>query len=222
MLKLIPAGALLVASAAWGLGLAAGVFGGVAAPMGAMAGEGVALDPHDEVGHLGSSWMYGGRGTVAFGERLELEAAAAYHSDHVTEYGSDFLAPGAEPTTLLPVTAGANFVLRGGASPAYVSAGAGYYRQKSAYVGLMYRQATPYLYRAEVTIRGPGFYVGGGFGLGAGPFTFAFEPRLHVVLNEGDHATTYDVNGATFEAESAKDYNDVYVDLLFAVNYKII
>ncbi len=222
MLKLISAGAAFAASAACGLGLAAGVFGGTATPLGAMAGEGITLDPYDEVGHLGSSWMAGGRGMVAFGDRLELEAAAAYHPDHVTEYGFDLQTPGAERTTLVPVTAGANYKLLAGPSPVYVSAGAGYYREKTAYVGLASRQRETYLYRAEITIRGPGFYVGGGFGLGAGPFTFAFEPRVHFILNEGDNPTTYDANGATYELETAKGYNDVYVDLLFGVNYKII
>jgi hypothetical protein len=187
-----------------------------------MAGEGITLAPHDEVGYLGSSWMYGGRGMVAFGDRLELEAAAAYHAGHATEHVDNPQVPGAEGTTLVPVTAGANFKILAGPSPAYVSAGAGYYRQKSAYVGFMSRQGRIYLYRAEIKIRGPGFYVGGGFGLGAGPFTFAFEPRLHVILNKGDHTTTYDMGGVTHEAETAKDYNDVYVDLLFGVNYKIL
>ncbi len=222
MYKLISAGAVFAASAAWGLGLAAGVFGGAAVPLGAMAGEGITLAPHDEVGYLGSSWMYGGRGMVAFGDRLELEAAAAYHAGHATEHVNNTHLPGAEGTTLIPVTAGANYKILAGPSPAYVSAGAGYYRQKSAYVGFMSRQSRTSLYRAEITIRGPGFYVGGGFGLGVGPFTFAFEPRLHVVLNEGDHKATYDVNGAMYEAETAKSYNDVYVDLLFGVNYKIL
>lgn len=222
MYKLISAGAVFAASAAWGLGLAAGVFGGAAVPLGAMAGEGITLAPHDEVGHLGSSWKVGGKALLGLCPRLELEAAAAYHPGHATEYGYNPQVPGAEGTTLIPVTAGANFILLGGASPAYVSAGAGYYRQKSAYEGLMSRQGRIYLYRAEIKIRGPGFYVGGGFGLGAGPFTFAFEPRLHVVVNEGYHTTTYDAGGVTYEVETAKDYNDVYVDLLFGVNYEIL
>lgn len=132
MYKLISAGAVFAASAAWGLGLAAGVFGGAAVPLGAMAGEGITLAPHDEVGHLGSSWKVGGKGLVGLMPRLELEAAAAYHPGHATEYGYNPQVPGAEGTTLVPVTAGANYKILAGPSPAYVSAGAGYYRQKSA------------------------------------------------------------------------------------------
>ncbi|MEE9456665.1 MAG: hypothetical protein V3W11_05915 [bacterium] len=222
MYKLISAGAVFAVSAAWGLGLGIGVFGGAAVPLGAMAGEGITLAPHDEVGHLGSSWKVGGKTLLGLIPRLELEAAAAYHAGHATEHVDNPQVPGAEGTTLVPVTAGANYKILAGPSPAYVSAGAGYYRQKSAYVGFMSRQSRTFLYRAEITIRGPGFYVGGGFGLGAGPFTFAFEPRLHVILNKGDHTTTYDAGGATYEVETKKDYNDVYVDLLFGVNYKIL
>ena len=222
MYKLISAGAVFAASASWGLGLSAGVFGGAAVPVGAMAGEGIAVAPYGEIGYLGSGWMAGGKGLFSFGPRLELEAAAAYHFGHATEHVDNPQVPGAESTTLLPITAGANFKFFAGASPAYVSAGAGYYREESAYVGLASRQGQIYLYRAEVKISGPGFYVGGGFGLGAGPFTLAFEPRLHLVLNEGNHTATYDANGATYEQEISKDYNDVYVDLLFGVNYRIL
>jgi hypothetical protein len=168
MTKLISAGAVFAASAAWGLGLAAGVFGGAAVPLGAMAGEGITLDPHDEIGYLGSSWEVGGKALVSLIPRLELEAAAAYHAGHATEHVDNPQVPGAEGTTLLPVTAGANYKILAGPSPAYVSAGAGYYREESAYVGVASRQGRIYLYRAEITIRGPGFYVGGGFGLGEG------------------------------------------------------
>jgi hypothetical protein len=221
MLKLIPAGAVFVASAAWGVGLAVGAFGGAAVPMGAMAGENVAVLPYGEIGSLGSSWMAGGKGLVSFGPLLELEAAAAYHSGHASEYWYWPTIPAVDSTTLVPVTAGANFKLLGGASPVYVSAGAGYYRAEWAYVGFRSSQTESYLYRVEVNIGGPGFYFGGGFGLGSGPFTLAFEPRIHFVLNEGDYTATYDANGATHEQELVKDYNDVYADLLFGVNYGI-
>ncbi len=221
---------LLSASACFAVGLGVGVFGGVAMPTGKMAtwenslGE---LGDNPLTGSdMGLSPKFGAKAIIGFGRGWEAEAAVAYHLGHGVKdwQENDFLE---EPkSTLIPVTVGANYRFNFGDLGLYAGGGGGYYFEKLK-GGILTEPATmdATYFTTDVSLNGPGLYVGGGVTYAFGRFALDVSPRYNVIFNDGRfdmEAWGWSPNGNKYFIQAMginKDYNDTYLDVLVGVNY---
>jgi hypothetical protein len=230
MRKAILAGALLAASAACGLGLAVGVFGGAALPTGKMATWENSLGELGDNAFTGNdmalSPKFGAKAIIGFGHGWEAEAAFAYHLGHGVKdwQENDFLE---EPkSTLIPVTVGADYKFGFGNFGLYAGAGGGYYFEKFK-GGILTKPATMEVeyFTTDVSLNGPGLYAGGGITYALGPFEVDVSPRYTVIFNDGffdmeGYGWSPSGNKALIQFSGVeKDYNDAYVDIAAGVNY---
>jgi hypothetical protein len=221
---------LLWASACFAVGVGVGVFGGVAMPTGKMATW------ENSIGELGDNPLtgsdmalspkFGAKAIIGFGRGWEAEAAVAYHLGHGVKdwQENDFLE---EPkSTLIPVTVGANYRFNFGKLGLYAGAGGGYYFEKLK-GGILTMPATmdATYFTTDVSLNGPGLYVGGGVTYAFGRFAFDVSPRYNVIFNDGRfdmEAWGWSPNGNRYFIQAMgidKDYNDTYLDVLVGVNY---
>ena len=230
MLRGIAAGMLLSASACFAVSVGVGVFGGVAMPTGKMATWESPDGDSREISLTGSdmtlSPKFGAKAIVGFGRGLEAEAAVAYHLGHGVKdwQENDFLE---EPkSTLIPITVGANYRFNFGKLGLYAGAGGGYYFEKlkgGVWWEPNFRE--PEYFTTDVSLNGPGLYVGGGVTYALGPLELDVSPRYTVIFNDG----RFDMEGWGWSSTGRryyiqatgieKDYNDTYVDVLIGVNY---
>ena len=233
MLRGIAAGMLLWASACFAVGLGVGVFGGVAMPTTKMAtwensiGE---LGDNPLTGSdMGLSPKFGAKAIIGFGRGWEAEAAVAYHLGHGVKdwQENDFLE---EPkSTLIPVTVGANYRFNLGKLGLYAGGGGGYYFEKlkgGVWWNTAFRE--PEYFTTDVSLNGPGLYVGGGVTYAFGPLELDVSPRYNVIFNDGRFdmeawGWTPSGNKSRIQAIGInKDYNDTYLDVLVGLNYYFI
>ena len=233
MLRGIAAGMLLWASACFAVGVGVGAFGGVAMPTGKMGTWEVSDVPARQPGYspftgsdMALSPKFGAKAIIGFWRGLEAEAAVAYHLGHgVKDWEeNDFLE---EPkSTLIPVTVGANYRFNFGKLGLYAGAGGGYYFEKLK-GGVWWNTALrePEYFTTDVSLNGPGLYVGGGVTYAFGRFALDVSPRYNVIFNDGP----FDMEGWGWSPSGNKpwiqamgidkDYKDMYVDVLIGVNY---
>ena len=233
MLRGIAAGMLLWASACFAVGVGVGVFGGVAMPTGKMAtwensiGE---LGDNPLTGSdMGLSPKFGAKAIIGFGRGWEAEAAVAYHLGHGVKdwQENDFLE---EPkSTLIPVTVGANYRFNFGKLGLYAGAGGGYYFEKfkgGVWWNAAFRE--PEYFTTDVSLNGPGLYVGGGVTYAFGPLELDVSPRYNVIFNDSRlymEGFGWIPSGKKFLFQFSgveKDYNDTYFDVLVGLNYYFI
>jgi hypothetical protein len=233
MLRGIAAGMLLWASASFAVGVGIGVFGGVAMPTGKMATW------ENSIGELGDNPLtgsdmalspkFGAKAIIGFGRGWEAEAAVAYHLGHGVKdwQENDFLE---EPkSTLIPVTVGANYRFNFGDLGLYAGAGGGYYFEKlkgGVWWNTAFRE--PEYFTTDVSLNGPGLYVGGGVTYALGRFALDVSPRYNVIFNDSRlymEGFGWIPSGKKFLFQFSgveKDYNDTYLDVLVGVNYYFI
>ena len=233
MLRGIAAGMLLWASACFAVGVGVGVFGGVAMPTTKMAtwenSIGELGDNCFTGSDMGLSPKFGAKAIIGFGRGWEAEAAVAYHLGHPVKDWQDnpFLE---EPkSTLIPITVGANYRFNFGKFGLYAGAGGGYYLEKLK-GGILTMPATmdATYFTTDVSLNGPGLYVGGGVTYAFGRFALDVSPRYNVIFNDGRfdmEAWGWSPNGNRYFIQARgidKDYNDTYVDVLVGLNYYFI
>ena len=223
--------AILTAGAACGLGFGVGGFGGAALPTGGMASDLVLYYQYTpfggnvgfEGGNMKAGAKLGARAYLAVLPGLEVEAALAYHFNHPQQ---DWDIPTFDEPTyrIIPLTAGANYVVRSGPVALYAAGGLGYYFAKGTLTATV--NVPPYgdiKLSGDMSVNKPGFYVGGGFRYYLGKFALDAGPRFNYVLNDGayDVDMEYDVGffrgSVPFEVE--KGFNDSFVDILVGANY---
>lgn len=230
MLRGIAAGILLSASACFAVTVGVGVFGGVAMPTGKMATWESPIGESRESSLTGSdmalSPKFGAKAIIGFGRGWEAEAAVAYHLGHGVKdwQENDFLE---EPkSTLIPITVGANYRFNFGDLGLYAGAGGGYYLEKfkgGVWWNAAFRE--PEYFTTDVSLNGPGLYVGGGVTYAFGRFALDVSPRYNVIFNDGYfdmEGSGWTPNGSKYGIQAMgvnKDYNDTYVDVLAGVNY---
>jgi hypothetical protein len=226
--------AILTAGAACGLGFGAGGLGGIALPTGEMASDYVLYYQYTpsggslgfDGGNMRAGAKLGGRAYLTVLPYLEVEAAFAYHFNHAQK---DWDVPAFDEPEyrIIPVTAGANYVLRSGPVALYASGGAGYYLARGTLSGTF--NVPPFgdvEFSGDLTANKAGFYVGGGFRYYFGRFALDAGPRFHYVLNDGtyDVDMEYDIGlfrgSVPFEVE--KGFNDSFVDILVGASYYFI
>ena len=231
MLRGIAAGILLSASACFAVSVGVGVFGGAALPTGDMASDLVLYYQYTpfggnvgfEGGNMKAGAKLGARAYLAVVAGLEVEAALAYHFNHPQQ---DWDIPTFDEPTyrIIPLTAGANYVVRSGPVALYAAGGLGYYFAKGTLTATV--NVPPYgdiKLSGDMSVNKPGFYVGGGFRYYLGKFALDAGPRFNYVANDGayDVDMEYDVGffrgSVPFEVE--KGFNDSFVDILVGANY---
>jgi len=233
MARIIVAGILISAAACFAVDVGVGVFGGVAMPTGKMATwevPDVSPGRPDYTALTGSdmalSPKFGAKAIIGFWRGLEAEAAVAYHIGHPVKdwEENDFLE---EPkSTLIPVTVGANYRFNFGKAGLYAGAGGGYYFEKLK-GGVWWNTAfsEPEYFTTDVSLNGPGLYVGGGVTYALGPLELDFSPRYNVIFNDGRfdmEGWGWTPSGNKFLIQAIgidKEYNDTYVDVLVGLNY---
>jgi hypothetical protein len=199
---------------AYGIGLGAGGFGGIALPMGDMAAED---DPESEAwegGDLGMSPKFGGKLLIGVLPALDVEVAVGYHLNHPMKHWED---GGLEEpkTRIIAITFGADYKLMFGAPGVYFGGGAGYYMQKTKETGEWEGEPV----EIDMSINKPGIYFGGGFLYSLGKLALDVNPRFNYVMNSGDYDVDITVGGEKSTDTVKKDYSDMFVDILFGVNY---
>ncbi len=203
----------LFAASAYGIGVGAGGFGGIALPMGSMASEDDATTEEWDGGELGMSPKFGGKVLIGVIPALDVEVAFAYHLKHEEKDVEE----GAEPVTakIIPITFGANYKMMFDAMGVYFGGGAGFYMEKWEQSGdLMGVPVT-----IEASINKPGIYFGGGFMYSFGKLALDVNPRFNYVMNSGDVDFDVTVGGETETITVKKDFSDMFVDVLFGVDY---
>ena len=231
MRRLTALTAILAAGAAWGLGFGAGGFGGVALPTGEMASDYVLYYQYTpsggsvgfDGGNMKAGAKLGGRVFLGLLPNLEVEAAFAYHFNHAQK---DWDVPAFDEPKyrIMPLTAGANYVLHSGPVALYASGGAGFYLAKGTLTGTF--RVPPFgdvEFSGDLIANKPGFYVGGGFRYYFGRFALDAGPRFNYVPNDGtyDVDMEYDIGffrgSVPFAVE--KGFNDSFVDILVGASY---
>jgi len=206
----------LAAVSVYGIGLGAGGFGGIALPMGDMASE----DGSD----LGMSPKFGGKALIGVIPALDVEVAFAYHLNHKMKDWEETPGVDEPKTVIIPITFGANYKFMFGNMGAYVGGGGGFYMMTTDIAGsINVPDIGVITFTAEEKMNKPGIYFGGGFMYSFGKLALDVNPRFNYVMNSGDYDLEYEV---TFEGETysgtlpwEKDYKDMYVDVLFGVDY---
>ncbi len=215
MVKLAALAILLTAATAYGVGFGFGGFGGIALPMGSMAAEDDEQSEALEGGDLGMSPKFGGKVLIGVMPALDVEVAFAYHLNHKQKNWETIEGIGEPKTTLIPITFGANYKLMFDGMGVYFGGGGGFYMEKvQDTVAFL---AAPVLF--ELSMNKPGFYVGGGFLYSFGNLALDVNPRFNYIMNSGDYDVDLTVDGETISFPITKDYKDMYVDVLFGVNY---
>jgi len=209
MRKLVILLALATASA-YGIGMGAGVFGGVALPMGDMAAK-------EDGSDLGMSPEFGGKVLIGVLPALDVDIAFGYHLGHKMKDWEDIAGVDEPKVTIIPITVGADYKFMFGESMgAYVGGGAGYYMEKFKIGGEIFDVT----YTATFDINKPGIYVGGGFVYKFGKFAVDVNPRFNYIMNSGDYDVTVEfADGETQTGTETKDWKDMYVDVRFGVDY---
>lgn len=203
----------LVAAAAYGVGFGFGGFGGVAIPMGDMASE--PTNGAWDGGNLTMSPKFGGKVLIGFIPELDVEVAFAYHVNHKQKNWEDIEGLDEPKTTIIPITFGANYKLMFDSMGVYFGGGGGFYMEKWQDTGEY--QSVPYSF--ELKINKPGIYFGGGFLYSFGNLALDISPRFNYIMNDGDYDLDVTVEGTTQSITINKDYKDMYVDVLFGVDY---
>jgi len=192
-------------------GVAIGVFGGFALPMGDMAAE-------DNGGDLGMSPKLGGKVLISPIPALDIDMGFAYHIGH--KFKDWEPVPGIdEPnTSMLNATFGLNYKYMFGDAGVYVGGGGGYYMEHYSMSGVIMGVD----YTVEYDLGKPGIYFGGGFLYKFGKVALDVSPRFNYVLNKGDFDVKYTFGNGDPQTQTAtKDFNDTFFDLLFGVDFFI-
>jgi hypothetical protein len=71
----------------------------------------------------------------------------------------------------------------------------------------------------DLSMNKPGIYVGGGIMYSFGKMALDISPRFNYVMNDGDYDFDVTADGYTETFTMTKDYKDMYVDVLFGVDY---
>jgi outer membrane protein W len=232
MRKAILAGAVSAASAAWGMGLAVGVFGGTAFPEGDMTATGVrrVCVSRLEGGDAQPSGKLGGRALLGVTGAVDVEVAASYHFNHDAKSWSSVYSYGEEPTlSLIPVTLGARYNFRAPYGRFYLGAGAGYFFEKLGLSGGSWYGFGTFDYYGEVAVNAPGAYVAAGITYRVWNLEFEAGPRFTSIWNSGEYDYTYEARRVwptndfveVRPCSFVKDYNDTYVDLILGASYYI-
>ena len=207
----------IAAASAYGIGLGAGGFGGIALPMGDMASE--------DGSNLGMSPKFGGKALIGVIPALDVEVAFAYHLNHPPKDWVDIPGIDEPKTTLIPITFGANYKLMFDSMGVYFGGGGGFYMMETGVTGKFKipEEEEFVTFSEDLKINKPGIYFGGGFLYSFGNLALDVSPRFNYVMNSGDYDLEYEV---TFEGKTysgtlpwEKDYKDMYVDVLFGVDY---
>ncbi|NIT36261.1 MAG: hypothetical protein GTN49_07150 [candidate division Zixibacteria bacterium] len=207
----------IAAATAYGIGVGAGGFGGIALPMGDMASE----DGSD----LGMSPKFGGKALIGVIPALDVEVAFAYHLSHKYKDWEDIPGVDEPKTTIIPITFGANYKLMFGDMGVYFGGGGGFYMMKMGVAGELEIPPfpDPVIITGDVDVNKPGIYFGGGFLYSFGKLALDVSPRFNYVMNSGDFEGPGEatIEGETYEGTITleKDYKDMYVDVLFGVDY---
>jgi hypothetical protein len=205
----------LVAASAYGIGMGFGGFGGIALPMGDMAAEDDEMAEGWQGGDLGMSPKFGGKVLIGVMPMLDVEVAFAYHLNHKMKNWEEEEGIDEPKTTIIPITFGANYKLMFDSMGVYFGGGAGFYMEKMTQSGTIL--GIPY--EAEASINKPGIYFGGGFMYSFGKLALDVNPRFNYVMNSGDVEVDMTAEGETETVTVTKDYKDMYVDVLFGVDY---
>jgi hypothetical protein len=211
MKRWIVAGTLLTATAAYGIGLGAGGFAGIALPLGDMAGS------EEGQGNLDLSPKLGGKVLIGVLPALDVEVAFAYHLNHPQKDWDWESSWGIEEpeTTVIPITFGANYKLMFGNAGAYFGAGGGYYMISTGGGSEILGETFTY----ELSINKPGIYFGGGFIYKFGNLALDLSPRYNIIMNCDDYHVDITYGGETHTLNINKDYKDTYVDVLVGLDY---
>jgi hypothetical protein len=175
---------------------------------------------------MGLSPKFGGKVVVGVLPAVGVEAAFAYHLGHPVKdwQDNDFLE---EPkSTLIPITVGARYKFDIGKLGLYAGAGGGYYIEKLK-GGILTKPATmdATYFTTDVSLNGPGLYVGGGVTYALGPLELDVSPRYNVIFNSGRfdmEAWGWSPSGDKYVLQYRgvdKDYKDTYLDISAGVNY---
>jgi hypothetical protein len=223
MVRSIIAAFAFAAVSAYGWTVGCGVFGGAALPTGKMGTAGLTSY---EGGNLSWSPKVGAKAVIGLWRGVQAEGAFAYHVGHGPKdwQENDFVEERA--STLVPVTIGANYRLDLGKLGLYVGAGGGYYFEKlKSGVWWHYGYQEYVYFSTDVSLNGPGLYVGGGVTYAIGPLEVDVSPRYNVVFTP----SSFDMEGWGWSSAGRriyvqavgveKDYDDTYADLLVGVNY---
>ncbi|HUV87805.1 MAG TPA: hypothetical protein VMX79_11925 [bacterium] len=205
----------LAAASAYGIGMGAGGFGGIALPMGDMASE----DGSD----LGMSPKFGGKALIGVIPALDVEVAFAYHLNHKFKDWEETPGIDEPKTVIIPITFGANYKVMFGNMGVYAGGGGGFYMMTTDVTGKFKVNDKIVTFSAEEKMNKPGIYVGGGFLYSFGKLALDVNPRFNYVMNSGDYdldvEVTYEGKTYTGTVPWEKDYKDMYVDVLFGVDY---
>jgi predicted nucleic acid-binding Zn ribbon protein len=205
----------LFAASAYGIGLGAGGFGGIALPMGDMAAEDDETTEDWDGGNLGMSPKFGGKVLIGVMPALDIEVAFAYHLNHKQKDWEAVEGVDEPKTTIIPITFGANYKLMFDAMGVYFGGGGGFYMEKMKESGEIF--GIPF--EAEASINKPGIYFGGGFMYSFGKLALDVNPRFNYVMNSGDVDIDLTIGGETETVTVNKAYKDMFVDVLFGVDY---
>ena len=234
MLRGIAVGMLLWGSACFAVGVGVGVFGGAALPTGDMAADLVLYYQYTpfggSVGYKGgdmkASPKMGARAYLGVLPALEIEAAFSYHFNHPQK---DWNIPNFDEPSyrIIPITAGANYVIPVGPIALYAAGGGGYYLAKGTLEGSF--NVPPFgdvKLSGYMSVNKPGFYAGGGLRYYLGKFSLDVGPRFNYVMNDGTYEVDMEYNvggfGGSVPFEVEKGFNDSFVDIFFGVNYYFI
>jgi hypothetical protein len=174
----------------------------------------------EDHGDLGMSPKFGGKVILEPLPVVDVEVAFGYHLGHTFKDWEDIEGMDEPKVTIIPVTVGANYKFAFGNAGCYFGGGAGYYMEKAKFSGVMdIETPEPITYTAEVSMNKPGVYVGGGFVYNFGKLCLDVNPRFNYVMNKGDYDVTMTAEGVEATETMEKDYTDMFVDVLFGVDY---
>ena len=171
-------------------------------------------------GDLGMSPKFGGKVLIGVMPALDVEVAFAYHLNHKQKNWEEVEGVDEPTTTIIPITFGANYKLMFGSMGVYFGGGGGFYMMSmSSAMTIEIPPLPPVTGEFDLSMNKPGIYVGGGFMYSFGKLALDVSPRFNYVMNDGDYDVDVTVNGETFTGKIEKDYKDMYVDVLFGVDY---
>lgn len=222
------------AAAAWGVTWSVGAFGGMAIPTHYMAsmGEGGWGSGNLPGSNLKPSPKIGIKVGARVWRGLAFEAAAAYHFGHGVNDWFDNTYIDEEKTTLIPITAGANYHFYMYDFGVYGGGGGGYYIE--TFRGgrwWSYGNITWINYTTEASYDGPGAYGDVGLTYRLGPVTFGAEWRYTFIFNERNYSYAgpgyagYGTNGWPEKVvvdDMPKAFKDTYADVLLGASYSFL
>ncbi len=229
MFKLIIAAGAFTAAYASAVGV--GAYGGAALPTGDMAADLVIYYQYSpwggsvayKSGDMAAAATLGARAYLGVFAGLEVEAALGYHLNHSQK---DWDIPNVDEPSyrIIPLTAGANYVVRAGPVALYAAGGGGYYLAKGTLSATF--DAPPFgpvKFAGDMNVNKPGFYAGGGFRYYLGEFSVDVGPRFNYVMNDGTYDVDMEYNvggfGGSVPFKVEKGFNDSFVDILVGANY---